>query len=184
MEPCVNSCRGSLEALRSNLQKAKSRFIAAGAVKVEGTYGTVPTHAQYHRVHCLKGKKINVFWYDTGQSEVTSSATPQWQESRVTQPLKTFSPQIKVNAIASVLESGQNLVLFILLLKLGTVILQLMRALKTKNDNKRRSQCFFLPICHQKHLEVSEVPAPPLVFTNFRRSRRYVTPVSASRSEP
>lgn len=97
---------------------------------------------------------------------------------------ETFSPQIKVNAIASVLKSGQNLVIFILLLKLVKVILQLMRVLKTKNDNKRRSQRFFLPICHQKHLEVSEVPAPPLVFTNFRRSRHYVTPVSASRSEP
>lgn len=63
---------------------------------------------------------------------------------------ETFSPQIKVNTIASVLKSGQNLVLFILL----------------------------------DDLSVSEVPAPPLIFTNFRRSWHYVTPVSASRSEP
>lgn len=63
----MTSCRGRMEA--TSTEGKSSRFIAAGAVKVEGTHGTVPNMCTISPGSLFKGED-NEFIFAVAQGKV------------------------------------------------------------------------------------------------------------------
>lgn len=106
--------------------------------------------------------KYILLWHRAKWGDIVCD--PQWQESRVTQPLKTLSAQIKVNTRnskcgqikpkCSPLDTASGI---------GYGDFAADESAENKNDTKQQSQGILLLICGQKHLEVSKVPPQALI---------------------